>query len=69
MNVEKIEALKASYWDDVCVEIDEWIMKTLNQLRYTSPDKLQILQERVRTLEELKGWPDRVLEQRSPPKE
>jgi len=66
MNREKAEQLKAEYWDDVCAVLDEWIGKALNQLRYTSPDKLQALQERVNALESVKGLPDRVIESSTP---
>ena len=61
---DRAEALKSLYWDEVCSEIDEKINKSLDQLRYTSPDKLLVIQERIRTLEELKNLPSAVIEAR-----
>ena len=66
MDRERALALKNLYWDDVCKEIDEKISKVLHELRFTSPDKLAILQERIRTLEEVKGLPDQVIGEKSP---
>ena len=66
MDRERAEALKQLYWDDVTKVIDEKIMKVLNQLRFTTPDQLPILQERIRTLEEVKGLPDQVIGEKSP---
>jgi len=66
MDRERAEALKHLYWDDVTKVIDEKIMKVLNQLRFTTPDQLPILQERIRTLEEVKGLPDQVIGEKSP---
>ncbi len=66
MDRERALALKHLYWDEVCKEIDERIQKVLNELRFTSPEKLAILQERIRTLEEVKGLPNQVIEQKGP---
>jgi len=66
MDRERALALKHLYWDEVCKEIDEKINKVLNELRFTTPDKLPILQERIRTLEEVKGLPNQVIEQKGP---
>lgn len=66
MDRERALALKNLYWDDVCREIDEKINKVLHELRFTSPDKLPILQERIRTLEEVKGLPNQVIEEKGP---
>ena len=66
MDRERAMALKHLYWEDVTKVIDEKIMKVLNQLRFTTPDQLPILQERIRTLEEVKGLPDQVIDEKSP---
>jgi len=66
MDRERAEALKQLYWDDVTKVIDEKIMKVLNQLRFTTPDQLPILQERIRTLEEVKGLPNQVIDEKGP---
>ena len=66
MDRERALALKHLYWDDVSKEIDERIQKTLDELRFTSPDKLAILQERIRTLEEVKGLPNQVIDEKGP---
>ena len=66
MDRERALALKHLYWDDVCKEIDGKIDKVLHQLRFTSPADLPILQEKIRTLEEVKGLPDQVIDEKSP---
>ena len=66
MDRERALALKNLYWDDVTKVIDEKIMKVLNQLRFTTPDQLPILQERIRTLEEVKGLPNQVIDEKGP---
>ena len=66
MDRDRAEGLKQIYWDEVCAEIDIKIDKVLNQLRFTSPEKLAILQERIKTLEEVKGLPDYVMEIQNP---
>ena len=66
MDRERAIALKHLYWDEVCKEIDEKINKALNELRLVTPDKLAILQERIRTLEEVKGLPNQVIDEKGP---
>ena len=66
MDRERAEALRQLYWEDVCKVIDEKIDKVLHQLRFTTPDQLPILQEKIRTLEEVKGLPDQVINEKSP---
>ena len=66
MDRERAIAIKHLYWDEVCKEIDEKINKALNELRLVTPDKLAILQERIRTLEEVKGLPNQVIDEKGP---
>lgn len=66
MTREQAEQLKALYWEAVIEEIDRYISLSLNELRICSPEKLQILQEKIKTLEQVKGLPDRVIEEKSP---
>jgi hypothetical protein len=63
MDVERAKALKATYWDEIVEEIEERIGKVSNQLRFTSPEKLPLLQEKIRVLEECKGIPDSIIDQ------
>ena len=64
MDRERALALKQLYWDEVCKVIDEKIDKVLHELRFTSADKLPILQEKIRTLEEVKGLPSQVIDEK-----
>lgn len=66
LSVERAEALKSLYWDDVLQELDFEIDTVTKQLRTIAPERLAILQEKIRTLEMVKGLPDRVIEHRSP---
>jgi hypothetical protein len=65
MTVDRAEVLKQQYWSEVCDEIDDRIEKCLNQLRFTSPEKLLIIQERIRVWEEIKSLPDSIIDQGS----
>jgi hypothetical protein len=67
LNLERAEGLKLSYWDDVIEELEALIQKACNQLRHTSPEKLIVIQERIRTLEEIKGLPSQVIDAHSDP--
>ena len=66
MDRDRAEVLKQMYWDSVVEELDKKISMTLDKLRHTSPEDLRVLQERIRTLEEVKGLPDQVLEVKDP---
>jgi hypothetical protein len=66
LTVERAKALKELYWADVVDEIDGRISKALNELRFAKPENLEKLQERIRTLEGLKGLPDNVIDSRNP---
>ena len=66
MTREQAEQLKSLYWDTVIEEIDRYISMSLNELRICSPERLQLLQEKIKTLELVKGLPDRVIEEKSP---
>jgi hypothetical protein len=63
---DKAEVLKQMYWEGVCEELDKKIDMALQKLRHTSPEELRVLQERIRTLEEVKGLPDQVIEAKDP---
>ena len=64
LTVERAEALQSLYWDDVITEIDFKIEAATRQLRTISPEKLQLIQERIRTLEELKSLPQTIIDHR-----
>ncbi len=64
LSLERAEALKSLYWDDVIAEIEEKIKAATMQLRTISPEKLMLVQERIKTLEELKTLPDSVIDKR-----
>ena len=66
LSLERAEALKSLYWDDVTSEIDEEIKAATMQLRTICPEKLLVVQEKIRTLESVKGLLDRVIEKRTP---
>jgi len=66
LTCERAEALKLLYWEDLCSEIDEEIKAATMQLRTICPEKLLVVQEKIRTLESVKGLLDRVIEKRTP---
>jgi len=66
MDKEKAERLKIEYWNDVCKILDEKIQAVYDKVLYCSLDDLRGLQERIRTLQEIKGIPDDVIERQSP---
>lgn len=63
---ERAEALLSLYWSDVELEIEEKIKAATMQLRTIAPEKLGLIQERIRTLEEVKGLPLQVINHHSP---
>jgi len=68
MRIEQAEVLKAEYWDGVCEELDVKIQSAVERLINCTPEEVAKLQERIRTLQEVKGIPLDVIERQSPTK-
>lgn len=63
MNQEQAQSIHNSEsWDLVCKEIDTWINYSLNKLKNCSKEELELIQVRVRTLEEVKNLPKIVID-------
>ena len=69
MELERWEILKASYWEGPCEEIDLKIEMAFNELVNCTPDEVLKLQERIKTLREVKSIPEDVIERQSSSKE
>lgn len=63
MDIERAKSIKmSSEWEDVCKELDVWILAELNKTRTCDIEALKKIQSRISAFEEVKDLPQIIID-------